>query len=101
MSQLAIRLSAITICATALLVVPVFTSAEAASGTLHVHVKSTGGIGVTPVGPPASRGHLLRLMPSQGRSAPASAEASNARYGRLRSPTILTGRSPSTDVARG
>ncbi len=39
MSQLAIRLSAITICATALLVVPVFTSAEAASGTRHVHAK--------------------------------------------------------------
>ena len=39
MSQLAIRLSAITICATALLVFPVFTSAEAASGTRHVHVK--------------------------------------------------------------
>ena len=39
MNQLAIRLFTLTICATALLAVPLFTSVEAAAGTRHAHVK--------------------------------------------------------------
>ena len=39
MSRLAIRIFTLSICATALLAVPIFTSAEVTAGTRHAHAK--------------------------------------------------------------
>ena len=94
MSQFAIRLSALTVCAAALVVIPAVTPAEAA-GSICMS-RSTGGTASTsaPPGRLVRRSRLPDTTLRPSRFARPSARASTARYGRRRLRTIPIGKLP-------